>query len=164
MAQAVLPVHEGATQAAAATFYRVLERTLQRKFKLQTTGQPPVPPGPPPVLGLADEQDIRDWIVGMQRNRTLVGRLHVILKPKEVYAIKSGRTRSVDTNGRGWYYGFTKRFSEVVVHKAQIFKRVREGITHDSACYCLAAVRATIEHGIGADRCINVDETAFAKT
>lgn len=55
------------------------------------------------MLGLDAEQDIRDWIIGMQRNGTPVGRLHVNLMAKEVYAAMYDRTRSAGTIDRGWY-------------------------------------------------------------
>lgn len=112
--------------------YRVPERALRRKHKLETTSWPPVPPRPPPVLGFAAEQNIRDCIVGMQRNATSVGRLRVILKAKEVYEAMFAMTCSVGTISRGWYSGFTRRFPEVVVLKGQIIKHVRDAITHDS--------------------------------
>ena len=52
-------------------------------------------PGPPPILGSRPEGNLRDWVVGMQKNDLPVNHKSVLTKANEIYRTKYGVTQSI---------------------------------------------------------------------
>jgi Tc5 transposase DNA-binding domain len=106
-------------------FPNVPERTITRLAKKKRDGIEAKRPGPPPILLVEIEDDIKAWIVGMQCQGFPVSRDAILIKGNELFHSMFGSTRQVGSLKRGWLNRFMERHPILCLRTAQIVKCVR---------------------------------------
>jgi hypothetical protein len=120
---AVAMYKEGAKRRQVmSAFPNIPDRTIRQRAKQQ---QPLKKPGPAPILDSDMENDLQDWIIGMQCSGYPVSRDMILIKGNEMYHAMYGSTRSSGNLGRGWVEKFMKRHPVLTLRTSQVIKRVR---------------------------------------
>ena len=110
----------------------VPERTIRYRANLLDNGVALRKPGQPPILGEKLEGDLRDWVVGMQKNGLPVNREAVLTKSNETYQDKYGVTRSTGFLTIRWVSFYLKRHPDLSLRDSQGIKRARNEVILDS--------------------------------
>ena len=149
--------------------YGIPERTVRRKVKqCKEEKQSHIPPprqGPQPILGVDNENDIKDWIIGMQKEGYPVSRQDILIKANNIYKQMCGITYDIRSCRRlkmGWLNRFLNRYPCLSICSAQIIKRVRNEVGLDGIRHLFSEVaQHVIEQKLTSDRMFNMDESGF---
>ena len=156
-------VMEGGKLSSVSVECGIPYRTLNERVSMRRKGivREKRKTGPSPMLPLDCENDLVDWIAGMQSKGHPVEINQILVKATQI-ARQIGISSHI-TLTTGWYQRFRKRQPHLVDRQAQVISRARNSATIETIELLFnSMVKVIVEHSLTADRIFNMDETAFA--
>ena len=110
------------------------------------------------------EQDLYQWIIGIQQQGFPVSREMILVKGNEILQTLYGNLRSTGSIGRGWLDRFMNRHPSLCLRSAQIIKPSRNKAPIEGLkIFFNEILKYQIERKLSPDRIFNMDETRFAQ-
>ena len=137
---------------------------LKKYWKLAKEGEPIVKQmrGRKPILTTEAENDVAEWVVGMQRSGYPVYRTQILLKANEIINITKGRSASAHSVGMGWYRRFLERHPMLTTRMAQKITLVHNNVNvGDLRQLFHTMVKLVVVEKISPRQIYNMDETSF---
>jgi hypothetical protein len=114
-------------RAVCKSFPNVSERTITCLAKNKRDGIEAKRTGPPPILSVKIEDDLKAWIVRMQCQGFPVSRDAILIKGNELFHSMFGSTCQVGSLKSGWL----EQHPILCLRTAQIVKRVRAEVSEE---------------------------------
>jgi hypothetical protein len=151
-------------RAVCKALPNVPERTMTCLPKKKRDGIEAKSPGPPPILSVEIEDDLKAWIVGMQCQEFPVSRDAILIKGNKLFQSMFGRTPQVGSLKCGWLSRFMEQPPILCLQTAQIVKHVRAEASEEGLkIFFWELSKHSIERKITSDRVFNMDETGFCQ-
>jgi hypothetical protein len=117
-------------------------------------------PGPPPILSLEIEDDLKAWIVGMQCHGLPVSRDAILIKRNEQFHSIFVNNSQVVWLKFGWLNRFMEQHPIFCLRTAQIVKRMSKEKPQEKVSKLL---RHFIERKITGNRIFGMDNAGFGQ-